>query len=161
MYYVSVTAFDYGSPTSGLPSLETAVTRNMISEYAQYTNSTVQEKGLDVVVYPNPYRIDANYQSPEGGNFEGRNSDPNQTNPDRQRAIHFANLPNKCTIRIYTIDGDLVRQIEHDKPVDSPESMHETWDLITRNTQAVVSGIYYYSVESEYGNQVGKLVIIM
>jgi hypothetical protein len=34
------------------------------------------------------------------------------------------------------------------------------WDLISRNTQAVVSGIYLYSVESESGNQVGKFVII-
>jgi len=42
-----------------------------------------------------------------------------------------------------------------------PTSMHEEWDLITRNTQLVVAGIYYYSVESEYGNQVGKLVIIL
>ena len=44
---------------------------------------------------------------------------------------------------------------------DSPQSMHEIWDVITRNTQVPVSGIYYYSVESEYGNQVGKIVIIM
>ncbi len=160
LYYVAVTAFDYGSPTSGLPSLETALNRNMIAEYAQFSNTAVLEKGLDVVVYPNPYRIDANYQGSEGGGFEGRNADPTNTSPDRRRAIHFANLPHKCTIRIFTIDGDLVRQIDHDMPKDSPQSMHATWDLITRNTQAVASGIYLYSVESEYGNQVGKIVII-
>ena len=34
------------------------------------------------------------------------------------------------------------------------------WDLISRNTQAVVSGIYLYSVESAQGTQVGKFVII-
>ncbi len=158
LYYVAVTAFDYGSPSSGLPSLETAVSKNMISEYAQYDNSTIEEKGLNVVVYPNPYRIDANYQNAEGGNFEGR--DVPDPNTERDRLLHFANLPNKCTIRIYTIDGDLVRQIDHDKPKDSNRAMHETWDLITRNTQAVVSGIYYYSVESESGNQIGKIVII-
>jgi hypothetical protein len=80
---------------------------------------------------------------------------------DRVRAIHFTNLPHKCTIRIFTIDGDLVREINHDFPKDSPGSMHEIWDVITRNTQPPVSGIYYYSVESVYGNQIGKLVLIM
>jgi len=33
--------------------------------------------------------------------------------------------------------------------------------MITRNTQVPVSGIYYYSVESAFGNQLGKIVIIM
>ncbi len=160
MYYVAVTAFDYGSPISGLPSLETAISRNYLAAYAQSTNSEVQRRGLDVVVYPNPYRVNGNYQVIEGGGFEGRDADPSLPT-DRKRAIHFSNLPHKCTIRIFTIDGDLVRQIDHDMPMDSPTSMHDSWDLITRNTQAVVSGIYYYSVESEYGNQIGKLVIIM
>ncbi|UCD18402.1 MAG: hypothetical protein JSV44_05705, partial [Candidatus Zixiibacteriota bacterium] len=162
LYYVSVTAFDYGSPVSGLPALETAKTQNLIAEYAQNRNTMVAAKGLDVIVYPNPYRIDAGYQDDAGGKFEGRSIPAGQTtNPERLRRIHFTNLPHKCTIRIFSIDGDLVRQIDHDFPVDDPQSMHDSWDLITRNTQAVVSGIYYYSVESEYGNQIGKLVIIM
>ena len=79
---------------------------------------------------------------------------------ERVNRIHFTNLPQKCTIRIFSIDGDLIREIYHDFPPDYPESMHDEWDLITRNTQAVASGIYYYSVESEFGNQIGKLVII-
>ncbi|MCX6827925.1 MAG: hypothetical protein NT002_01385, partial [candidate division Zixibacteria bacterium] len=77
------------------------------------------------------------------------------------RRIHFTNLPHKCKIRIFTVDGDLVRVIDHNYAPDSPRSMHDEWDLITRNTQAIVSGIYYYSVESESGNQIGKIVIIM
>ncbi len=162
LYYISVTAFDYGSPVSGLPSLETAKNQNMISEYAQNINSIVEEEGLNVVVYPNPYRNDAGYSSPAGGEFEGRDIASGQTAyEDRIRRINFTNLPHKCTIRIFTIDGDLVREIEHDFPKDDPQSMHDSWDLITRNTQAAVSGLYYYSVESEYGNQIGKLVIIM
>lgn len=33
-------------------------------------------------------------------------------------------------------------------------------DLISRNTQAVTSGIYIWKVSSRLGEQVGKLVII-
>lgn len=159
LYYVSVTAFDYGSPSSGLLSLESSPTVNMVAEYAQNQTSEVEAQKLNVVVYPNPYRIDGNYRSAVGGGFEGRGQ---ETLPDdRVRAIHFTNLPHKCTIRIFTIDGDLVRVIDHDCAPDSPQSMHDVWDLITRNTQAPVSGIYYYSVESAWGSQIGKIVIIM
>jgi hypothetical protein len=34
------------------------------------------------------------------------------------------------------------------------------WDLISRNVQAVTSGIYIWRVDSELGTQTGKLVII-
>lgn len=173
LQYVAVTAFDYGSPTSGLQSLETPPHKNYVAEYPQSNASTTEGQGLGVYVYPNPYRIDGNYA--EFG-FEGRDyvyyvddpEDPDRKEvlqegfpADRTRSIHFLNLPHKCTIRIFTIDGDLIRQIEHDVPPDYPQSSHERWDLITRNTQSIVSGIYYYSVESETGNQVGKIVIIM
>jgi hypothetical protein len=169
LHYVSVTAFDYGSPKTGLKSLETPKDRNFVADYVFAPADTVEQYGLKVIAYPNPYRADGNYQ--EHG-FEGRDYTiyNNYTdslvaqellNEDRTRSIHFINLPHKCTIRIYTIDGDLVREIEHDAAPGSPQSSHERWDMITRNTQSVVSGIYYYSVESEFGSQIGKLVIIM
>jgi len=169
LHYVAVTAFDYGSPASGLGSLETPPHKNYVAEYPQNQAAVVLDQGLNVIVYPNPYRIDGEY----GDNgFEGRDyvvypsfSDSlvqQEGFPDdRTRSIHFINLPNKCTIRIFTLDGDMVRQINHDVPAGTPQASHVRWDLITRNTQAIVSGIYYYSVESELGNQIGKIVIIM
>ncbi|MCX6827461.1 MAG: hypothetical protein NTV06_09415, partial [candidate division Zixibacteria bacterium] len=108
---------------------------------------------------PNPYRNDRNYGNQEGGNFEGRNQA--DAGADRSHLIHFTNLPHKCKIKIFSLDGDLIRELDHNMTKDSPGSMHHQWDMITRNTQLVVSGIYYYTVESEYGNQIGKLVIIM
>ncbi|HHI03517.1 MAG TPA: hypothetical protein ENL22_08350 [candidate division Zixibacteria bacterium] len=157
LYYFAVTAFDFGSPSSDLASLETRPNKNYIAEYPQNQNTLIESGGLNVVVYPNPYRGDANYK--DIGFFEGRGL--NNPPDERIRRIHFTNLPHKCTIRIFSIDGDLIRKIEHDEQKDFPQSMHEEWDLITRNTQMVVSGIYYYSIESEYGSQVGKLVIIL
>lgn len=159
LYYISVTAFDYGSPGHGLTALETKPTINMVAEYPQNDVATVERQGLNVVVYPNPYRIDRHYRSVEGGGFEGRGQE--ELPAERTRAIHFTNLPHKCIIRIFSIDGDLVREINHDCAPGSPQCMHDKWDLITRNTQAVASGIYYYSVESEFGNQIGKIVIIL
>ena len=68
----------------------------------------------------------------------------------------------KCIIRVYTLDGDLVRELEHDFAPGDPMGRHHQWDLITRNTQLVVSGLYYWTVEDEDGEvQIGKLAIIM
>ncbi len=153
-YYVAVTAFDQGFPGKKLPPLETQPQTSALREFALNSSQFSMDKGLDVVVYPNPYRIDGHYRD----RFEGWERP--DLSIERTRAIHFANLPNKCTIRIFSIDGDLIREIKHDFPPGAAGSMHDSWDLISRNTMAVTSGIYYFSVESEFGNYIGKFVII-
>jgi|GEM_PF-1466393 len=40
------------------------------------------------------------------------------------------------------------------------EQQRNTQDLMTRNTQLAVSGLYYWVVESEGRSQIGKLTII-
>ena len=157
-YFVNVTAFDYGSPESGLASLESSVSVGAQSAYPMATTDSVASQGLEVYVYPNPYRIDGDYRD---RGFEGRTDDDRP--PDRTRALNFANLPPKCTIRIFTVDGDLVREIKHDKdPSIDSKASHEYWNLITRNTQMIVTGLYYWTVENPNGDvQIGKLAVIM
>jgi hypothetical protein len=156
-YWLNVTAFDYGSPQSGLAALETSVTLQPITTYALESVARVDDLGLEVYVYPNPYRADGEYL--ERG-FEDRTGVYEDYN--RARRIHFANLPAKCTIRIFSLDGDLVIEKAHSFDIYDPEANHDTWNLITRNSQLVVSGLYYWTVEDEEGNtQIGKLAIIM
>ncbi|UCG62707.1 MAG: hypothetical protein JSV52_05320 [Candidatus Zixiibacteriota bacterium] len=156
-YWINVTAFDHGSPELALSGLETSLSRGAKTGYASPSSEAVAEQGLRVYVYPNPYRGDANYRDM---GFEGRT---HADRPDyRVRAVNFANLPAKCVIRIYSLDGDLIREINHDVPVDDPAASHETWSLITRNTQMITTGLYYWTVEAANGKtQIGKLVIIM
>jgi hypothetical protein len=150
--YFAVTAFDVGDPQTNLDPLESSKQVNATLVYPIDSPDSVKEKKEKVIVYPNPYRIDGNYAAsgyePGTGNFD--------------RRINFINLPPKCTIRIYTLDGDLVRTIEHNKDEFDPNASYDYWDLISRNTQAVVSGIYLYSVEDKQTgkNQIGKFVII-
>jgi hypothetical protein len=71
-------------------------------------------------------------------------------------------------LRIYTISGDLVQTI---RPGDVQVNGHQqregtndsqaSWNLVSRNGQDVVSGIYLYSVESNGGSTTqGKFTII-
>ena len=155
-YWVNVTAFDYGSPQSGLRSLETSATLMPLVTYALPSTEEVTAREMEVFVYPNPYRFDDDYRA---SGFEGRGE--MYRGVDRTRQIHFANLPPKCTIRIFSLDGDLVREIVHSYDASLPLSNHDTWDLITRNSQQVVSGLYYWTVEDDSGRtQIGKLAIV-
>jgi hypothetical protein len=164
-YWISVTAFDFGSPSSGLPALETNVTQNTANAYPLESWAAVDSLNLEVFVYPNPYRIDADYRAKgyEGVDTTGRRLTQSDRPDDRARLIHFANVPAKCVISIFSLDGDLVKEIVHDFDQTSPNASHATWDLVTRNTQAAVSGLYYWTVENSSTGEVqmGKLVIIM
>jgi len=164
-YWISVTAFDFGSPSSGLPSLETNVTQNTANAYPLESYAAVDSLDLEIFVYPNPYRIDADYRSRgyEGVDTTGRRLNQTDRPDDRARQIHFANVPPECIINIFSLDGDLVREIKHDMDPANPNASHAIWDMITKNTQLVVSGLYYWTVEnSKTGEiQMGKLVIIM
>jgi hypothetical protein len=154
-YYVAVTTFDHGSPRSGLKSLESKPENSFVSEYPMPSVEEVEEHDLAVFTVPNPYRIDDMYLD---RGFENRTRDVVDT--ERSRRIHFYNLPRVCTISIYSLDGDLVRQLDHNYPEGGPESMHDYWDLITRNMQSAVAGLYYWVVDSPAGTQIGKQVII-
>ena len=156
-YWVNVTAFDFGSPKGDLRALETSVTLGAKYAYPLSPYEVKEENKGKVYVYPNPYRIDADYRLL---GFEGRTRD--DLPADKVRAVHFVNLPSRCTIKIFSLDGDLVKKIEHDMDPSDPNSSHDQWNLITRNHQRVVSGLYYWTVESPDGQtQIGKLAIIM
>jgi hypothetical protein len=154
-YWVSVSAFDFGNPAKDLEPMESIPTVNAVEAFARDTEPEVLKNGqLDVHCYPNPYRADALY---EGRGFENRVGD---LWSERAHRIWFGNLPDRCTISIYTLDGDLVERIEHHEPATSGTASVASWDLINRNSEMVMSGLYYWTVESAYGTQIGKLVII-
>ncbi len=149
--HYSVTAFDFGNPVTDVEPLESGYGYN-----AQQVIPGAPSKDFvgkkEVMVVPNPYRINVDYDA-----LRWENPDRTGWNEHRRR-LDFINLPPQCTIRIYSLGGDLVDEIEHDDELGSSES----WNLISRDVQAVVSGIYLFSVEERPSGevQVGKFVII-
>lgn len=157
LYYVNVTAFDFGSPKAGLLPMESSRQVGAKSLYVLADSEQLKEELPPVYIYPNPYRINGGYRS---GSYEGLGQ--SDLIADRVRAIHFVNLPPTCTIRILSLDGDLIREIKHDVDPSDPKCHYDMWDLISRNTQMVVSGLYYWTVEDTQGKvQIGKFVILM
>ena len=158
-YWIALTAFDRGVPEEGLESMESGI--RATTTLAVPGTSPADHDG-DVLVVPNPYRGEAIWDGSR----------------DREKYLWFINLPEKATIRIYTLAGDLVKIIEFD---GSTYDAHEIqglktadernvaiaggicgWDLISDKDQAVASGLYMFSVENHRtgGNQIGKFMII-
>ncbi len=160
--YYAVTAYDRGDPDANLESLESAVYANR-----HYVYPGVQATGDwsgKPSVYPNPFRGQAAW--------DGYGS--------RSSQIWFQNLPNKAEIRIFTLAGDLVDILEHDRGYNGSDIRNiderknpqfsggeHAWDLITHHDQAVGSGLYLYTVENldneslSYGTiKEGKFLII-
>jgi len=88
------------------------------------------------------------------------------------RRILFTNLPQVCTIRVYTLAGELIKTIEHNTEyyvysgsdstiVQDNTNGYAEWDVLTQNDQIPAPGIYIYHVSAP-GNvtKIGKFAII-
>ncbi|UCD04743.1 MAG: T9SS type A sorting domain-containing protein [candidate division WOR-3 bacterium] len=102
---------------------------------------------LNVKVVPNPYVISNEWQT----RFV-------------QRRVKFINLPNQCTIRIFNLNGELVRTLLHQETSEGGVGNNlggdEWWDVLSENRQLVASGVYIFHIDSDVGEQVGKFVIV-
>ncbi len=127
--FYAVTSVD----ASGIQGAKTNITRHS-------KNIGSVEKMKEVFVAPNPFIIESGF----GGAVGAENQ------------IGFYGLPRRCTIRIYSYAGQLIKAIEHNDPVYSTE-----WFQVSRNEQEIASGIYFYVVTSPDGDKKsGKFIIV-
>jgi hypothetical protein len=119
-----------------------------------------------VLVVPNPYRVDEEYTYESGG-WEGlaRYWDENK------RLVKFIHLPmGEWTLRVFTLAGDLITTIQN-KPEGYTQGNNYlgeyredrgeiTWDLLSESNRALASGVYIFAINSNYGDQYGKFVLI-
>jgi hypothetical protein len=174
IYFYSITAFDSTGGGVELNGRRAAV------EAEGVTPQSASNARNKVWVVPNPYRGNRNIQErPSAWDLTPNGSDPTGTH------IDFLGLPDGAwTIKIYTLAGDLVRTLSSNDAVDastrtstvidSHGGSHTNvvrqqdtsadgqarWDLISRNGQDVVSGIYLFTASSKRGIERGKFVII-
>lgn len=160
---IALTAFDTGDEVNNLESLESAPLANLQRVFA----GTPPNKGFgqgDPYVYPNPYYARAGWEG--SSSFE------------EDRKIVFANLPQTCEVRIYTLAGDLVDVFEHNEAYkgedirwfdtysDSENATfsggEHAWDLLSQDNQIIARGLYLFVViDKESGEKRrGKFVII-
>ncbi len=177
LYFYSVSAKD--STGQGQGKVELAGRRAAVEAEGVVPQSQVTTKA-GVWVVPNPYRgLRVIAERPSAWDLTPNASDPTGTH------IDFLGLPTgKWAIKIFTLSGDLVNTITSGDAVDaslrtatvidSRGNAHNNvtkqqdtasdgqarWNLISRNGQDIVSGIYLFTVESSRGTERGKFVVI-
>lgn len=70
----------------------------------------------------------------------------------------FYNLPQKCTITILDVSGQIIDRINFIAP--NPNDGTYTWDMFSKDGIEVANGLYIYVVEYEGGKQVGYFAIL-
>lgn len=97
-------------------------------------------------VVPNPYVGAASFE-PERFAVSGRGV----------RRMEFRNLPARCTVRIFTVRGDLVQTLTH----DGSNEGYVAWDLRSKDNLEVAPGLYVFHVDGgTFGSHIGKFAII-
>jgi hypothetical protein len=96
-----------------------------------YYNEEKAKEDLDLIsVVPNPY-----YAFAVGSGYESVPLDNN---------VKITNLPEKCTISIYNISGNLIRKFTKDDPVTFID-----WDLKNQAGIPIAGGIYLVHVKDD------------
>lgn len=132
-----------------------------------YTQTNVADKlksSLDLInVVPNPYY---GYSTYEGHGQTGR----------LDNRIRITNLPNKCKIKIFTLNGTLVRTFDRDvagqediqlreisgNNVYMKRVSYQDWDLKNQNGIIVASGLYIIHIDvPEVGEKILKWFGVM
>lgn len=126
-----------GDPTS-CPNLNNKLTNLM--ETPVFVSGPATANVENVIVVPNPYRGRERWDQPG------------------EKRVQFHHLPARSTVRIYTISGDLVRELTK----DDPQSGNLDWNLKNADGRDITSGIYIFHVLSDTGFETkGNFVVIL
>jgi hypothetical protein len=132
----------YSTELSGIPNTDPEFNGNL----ASYTFSTEQfelptkvttdaaKEALNLInVVPNPYLSVSEYERLQLDNI-----------------VKITNLPEKCTVKIYTMNGQLVREFNVDNTKNKTEygsqNLAVDWDLKNFNNIPISSGLYLIHV---------------
>ena len=101
----------------------------------------------DITVVPNPYVVTARWE-PKHIYVSGRGP----------RKLDFINLPQECTIKIFTLSGYLVDEIHH---TSQYEHGTYSWDMLSKDGLEIAYGLYIYHIDApNIGEKTGKFAVI-
>ena len=125
--------FVYGNP------IQQGVDKWTFTTVQNTSSGSITQDEIDMInVYPNPYY----------GLHELEES-------RSEKYVSFNHLPQKATIRIFTMGGTMVREIKKD---DSGQFTQ--WDLANQYGYPVASGLYIIHIETDYGEKILKLALV-
>jgi hypothetical protein len=115
---------------------------------APTVDAQLAKSDLDKIrVVPNPYIV-ANAWEPVNTYSTGHG----------ERQLHFTHLPANCVIKIFTVNGQLVKTLYHNNAIDDGT---EIWNMLSKDNLEISYGIYIYHVKAEgIGEKTGKILVL-
>ena len=107
------------------------------------------KKGMDQIkVVPNPY-VATNSMEPEFSNHS----------LNQRRQLMFTHIPAQCNIKIFTVSGVLVDEINVN---NAPEDGKVHWNMLTKEGLEIAAGVYVFYVKSNVTGteKIGKFAVI-
>ena len=149
----TIAAIDQRGPEVGDVFLVSTQKPFRSGEYFEFTtrapglSESAAKSDMDnIAVVPNPYVGAASWEPVT--NTVGRG----------ERRIYFIHLPQKCTVRIYTISGQLVKILEHNSSISDGQ---EPWNLVSQDGMNIAYGVYVYHVDAPgIGTKIGRFAVI-
>ncbi len=139
--FTSLTTFTASNPQNGNLPMYKFNTSDIASLFGQ---TDVAKNSLDLIkVVPNPYYGSSSYETKRIDN-----------------RVRITNLPNKCTVKIFTMNGTLVRTLKRDVSDQEDIGIANTeikqskripymdWDLKNQNNISVASGLYIFHIDA-------------
>jgi len=75
-----------------------------------------------------------------------------------EKQMMFVNMPERCTLRIYSLTGVLIKNINYS---DQSGGGRLVWNMRNRDNQFIASGVYFFVVVTPEGDEhVGKFTVI-
>jgi hypothetical protein len=118
----------------------------------------------NIRVVPNPYLA-----------VSALESQRTSTTGRAPRKIRFINLPSKCTVRIFTVNGELVQKLDFDSGVENSTEVNGLedgddtganngtlyWNMLSKDNLEIAYGVYIYHVKAPgIGEKTGTFAII-
>lgn len=105
----------------------------------------------DILVIPNPYKVSSVFEAAT-----------TSTNLQQNRELHFTGIPAPSTLRIFTVSGVLIREIDiRERDLTSQYGGSYIWNMLTKDNLEISYGIYLYQIDAPgIGEKVGKFAVI-
>ncbi|MBK9400825.1 MAG: hypothetical protein IPN36_08140 [Bacteroidetes bacterium] len=156
--YRTFTSSNTAQVNGGNPLYEFDIPQSSVASTGQ---TEAAKDALDLIrVVPNPYYAYSTYEKTRKDQLDNR--------------VRVTNLPSKCTVSIYTINGTLIRQFKRDFQSDVSDGLAVVegqdfnqattldWDLKNTAGITVASGVYIIHVDAGYlGEKVVKWFGVM
>jgi hypothetical protein len=136
-------------------SLWVKVPESRVDPVGKTVSAPVRYASVFVLMGAPSYRVEDAFAFPVPWRPSGAGAGSGAGQTGTSAGITFSNLPSIAKIRIYSLSGTLVRELDH-----SDGTPQMAWDVRNGDGDDLATGTYIYVVDSDREQKRGKLMVV-